>query len=66
MALVYSTVFDNDGKFAACVINNGDKFGIRVVVLVVHPLVQIQNDPKIIFRDSGKMIHEKNLKQKIL
>jgi hypothetical protein len=32
----WRTVFDNDGKFAACVINNGDKFGIRVVVLVVH------------------------------
>jgi hypothetical protein len=44
-----------------------------LLILVVHLDLQISqpifdkilNDPSVIFRDLGKMIHEKNLKQKI-
>ncbi len=48
--------------------------GWQNLILVVHLDLQkspqifgkIRNDPKVIFRGLGKMIHEKNLKQKIL
>jgi hypothetical protein len=44
------------------------------LILVVHLDLQkspqifgkIRNDPKVIFRGLGNMIHEKNLKQQIL
>jgi hypothetical protein len=59
------------GKFTASVARTGGKFATVVVDTNGAPDLQISpqifdknlNDPNVIFRNFGKMIYEKNMKQ---
>jgi hypothetical protein len=66
-------VVDTGGKFAAGVVDTGGNLPPVSLTPVVHldlrisPRIfeKIRNDPNVIIRGLGKVIHEKNLKQKI-
>jgi hypothetical protein len=53
------------GKFAAGVVDTGGKLPPANLPPVLLTPVAIRIDPNVIFRVLGKVIHEKNLKQKI-
>ncbi len=67
-------VVDTGGIFAASVVDTGGNLPPVSLTPVVHldlrisPRIfeKIRNDPNVIIRAWGKVIHEKNLKKKIL
>ncbi len=59
MAKFAAGVADTGGKFAAGVVDTGGNFARETGGK------KIRNDPNVIIRSLGKVIHEKNLKQKI-
>jgi hypothetical protein len=59
---------DTGGKFAAGIVDTGGKFatgGAPGLANISENFRKNSNDPNVIFRGLGKVIHEKNLKQKI-
>jgi hypothetical protein len=74
VAKVATGVVDTGGKFAAGVIDTSANFatdvidtgGCTLTCIYLRIVEKIGNDPSVIFRGMGKVIREKNLKQKIL
>jgi hypothetical protein len=62
LPLVSTTQGELVAKFATGVIDTGGALDLRISPRIFE---KIRNDPNVIIRGLGKVIHEKNLKQKI-
>ncbi len=73
MAKFSAGVIDTGGKFAADVVDTGGKLppvsltpGVHLDLRIFSRIFEkIRNNPTVIFRGWRKVIHEKNMKQKV-